>query len=173
MEERKKGNVKNFPHLLIQITFVKKAKMYTSLLPIGSDHAGFQLKTKIIDFLAQKGIEIKDFGCYSADSIDYPDYGHPVARFVEEHPYTLGIVICGSGNGINMTANKHAGIRSALCWKKEIASLARQHNDANILALPARFLSTEEALEIVETFLNTAFEGGRHQNRIDKIPCES
>ena len=143
--------------------------MYTSLLPIGADHAGFQLKAAIITFLNQKGIETQDFGCYSEESIDYPDYGHPVASFVEEHPNTLGILICGSGNGINMTANKHAGIRSALCWKKEIAALARQHNDANILSLPARYISVEEAKEMVEVFLATPFEGGRHERRVNKI----
>ncbi len=117
------------------------------------------------------GYEIKDYGCHSEESIDYPDYGHPVASFVEQNASSKGIVICGSGNGINMTVNKHAGIRSALCWKNEIVALARQHNDANILALPARFLTKDEALEMVDTFLNTAFEGGRHQNRINKIPC--
>ncbi|MCE2711067.1 MAG: ribose 5-phosphate isomerase B [Cryomorphaceae bacterium] len=141
------------------------------LIPIGADHAGFELKSKIIDYLKAKGFEIKDFGCYSTDSIDYPDYGHPVAQMVEENPGIKGIVICGSGNGINMTVNKHQGIRSALCWNKEIVTLARSHNDANILALPARFLKTDEALEMVDVFLTTEFEGGRHQNRIDKIAC--
>lgn len=141
------------------------------LIPIGADHAGFELKSRIIDYLKAKGFEIKDFGCYSTDSIDYPDYGHPVAQMVEENPGIKGIVICGSGNGINMTVNKHQGIRSALCWNKEIVALARSHNDANILALPARFLKTDEALEMVDVFLTTEFEGGRHQNRIDKIAC--
>lgn len=143
----------------------------SKIVPIGCEHAGFQLKQEVINKLESLGYEVKDFGCFSEESIDYPDYGHPVATFVEENPSTLGIVICGSGNGINMTVNKHAGIRSALCWKNEIAALARQHNDANIIALPARFLSTTEALEMVETFFTTAFEGGRHQTRVNKIPC--
>ncbi len=141
------------------------------IIPIGADHAGFQLKEKLKIYLEQKGFTLKDFGCHSEDSIDYPDFGHPVADMVEKESGVLGILICGSGNGINMTANKHQGIRSALCWNKEIAALARQHNNANILALPARFISDEEAYDIVDTFLATSFEGGRHQNRIDKIPC--
>lgn len=140
-------------------------------IPIGADHAGFHLKAEIIDLLEVKGYEVEDFGCYSEDSIDYPDFGHPVASKVESSSDVLGILICGSGNGINMTANKHQGIRSALCWKKELAELARAHNDANILALPARFITTEEALEMVEAFISTPFEGGRHQKRVDKIAC--
>ena len=122
--------------------------------------------------MIEKGYEVKDFGTYNTDSIDYPDYGHPVASMVEENVGMLGIVICGSGNGINMTVNKHQGIRSALCWTKEIATLARQHNDANILALPARFISTELGLEMVAVFLSTDFEGGRHQTRVNKIACK-
>lgn len=141
------------------------------IIPIGADHAGFSLKQFLINYLQEKGYEVKDHGCFSEDSIDYPDFGHPVAEMVESNPGMLGILICGSGNGINMTANKHRGIRSALCWKKEIAELARQHNDANIIALPARFVSKEEAVEMVEAFLNTPFEGGRHQKRVDKISC--
>ena len=141
------------------------------IIPIGADHAGFNLKGKIIEFLESKGYQVEDFGCFSEESIDYPDFAHPVAEMVEENTDMLGILICGSGNGINMTANKHKGIRSALCWNAEIAALARQHNDANIVALPARFISEQEALEIVETFLGTTFEGGRHQRRIDKISC--
>ncbi len=142
----------------------------SQIIPIGADHAGFQLKTTVIAHLESKGYSVKDYGCYSEESIDYADFGHPVATHVESNPESLGIVICGSGNGINMTVNKHQGIRGALCWKKEIAELARQHNDANILTLPARFISTEEALEMVDAFFSTAFEGGRHQNRIEKIP---
>ena len=145
--------------------------MSQKVIPIGADHAGFILKGKIIQFLESKGYEVKDFGCFSEESIDYPDFAHPVAEMIEENTGMLGILICGSGNGINMTANKHNGIRSALCWNKEIAELARQHNDANIIALPARFISEEEAIEIVDTFLGTDFEGGRHQRRIDKISC--
>lgn len=141
------------------------------IIPIGADHAGFSLKEELISYLKNIGYELKDFGCYSEDSIDYPDYAHPVAEMVENNPGMLGIIICGSGNGINMTANKHQGIRSALCWKKEIAQLAREHNNANIIALPARFISTEEAIEMVDTFLTTSFEGGRHQRRVDKISC--
>jgi ribose 5-phosphate isomerase B len=141
------------------------------IIPIGADHAGFQLKERVKAHLETKGYEVKDFGCYSEESIDYPDYAHPVASMVEENENMLGIVICGSGNGINMTANKHQGIRSALCWKKEIAELARQHNNANVIALPARFITEEEGIEMVDVFLATAFEGGRHQNRVNKIAC--
>jgi ribose 5-phosphate isomerase B len=139
------------------------------IIPIGADHAGFELKEQLRQYLNDLGYEVKDFGCFSEESIDYPDYAHPVANMIEEHPGMLGILICGSGNGINMTANKHAGIRSALCWKKEIAELARLHNNANILALPARFISADEAKEMVEVFLTTEFEGGRHQKRVEKI----
>ena len=141
------------------------------IIPIGADHAGFQLKERVKAHLEAKGYEVKDFGCYSEESIDYPDFAHPVATMVEENEGMFGIVICGSGNGINMTANKHQGIRSALCWKKEIAELARQHNNANVIALPARFISEEEAIEMVDIFLVTTFEGGRHQNRVNKIAC--
>lgn len=140
------------------------------IIPIGCDHAGYQLKQEIIRHLTSKGFEIKDFGCYSEDSIDYPDFAHPVAEMVEQNDGMLGILLCGSGNGINMTANKHQGIRSALCWQPEIAKLAREHNNANIITLPARFISVENALEMVDLFLSTDFEGGRHQKRIDKIP---
>jgi len=141
------------------------------LIPIGCDHAGFDLKKVVINHLEEKGFEFKDFGCHSLDSIDYPDFAHPVADMVENTENTVGILICGSGNGINMTANKHQGVRSALCWKKEIAELARSHNDANILTLPARFLTEAEALEIVDAFFATAFEGGRHARRVGKIAC--
>ena len=143
----------------------------SQIIPIGCDHAGYQMKLEIIKHLETKGYEMKDFGCYSEESIDYPDFGHPVAAMVEENKGMLGILICGSGNGINMTANKHAGIRSALCWKPELAELARQHNDANIIALPARFVSVEEAIVMVDVFLATEFEGGRHANRVNKIAC--
>ena len=143
----------------------------SQIIPIGADHAGFQLKGKLIEQLKKAGLEVKDYGCYSEDSIDYADFGHPVADHVESNG-GWGIVICGSGNGINMTVNKHQGIRGALCWTKEIAELARQHNDANILTLPARFISEEEASEILEAFMSTDFEGGRHQKRIEKIPVQ-
>jgi ribose 5-phosphate isomerase B len=145
--------------------------MTQKTIPIGADHAGFILKGKIIEFLQAQGYEVVDFGCFSEESIDYPDFAHPVAEMVAKNKEMLGILICGSGNGINMTANKHREIRSALCWNPEIAILARQHNDANILSLPARFISEEEAFEIVARFFDTAFEGGRHQRRIDKISC--
>lgn len=138
-------------------------------IPIGCDHAGFHLKQIIIKHLEAKGYEVKDFGCYSEDSIDYPDFAHPVSEMVEANKDMKGILICGTGNGITMAANKHAGIRAAICWIKEIAELARQHNNANILSLPARFISDEDALEIVDIFFSTEFEGGRHQRRIDKI----
>ncbi|MFM7005825.1 MAG: ribose 5-phosphate isomerase B [Flavobacteriales bacterium] len=141
------------------------------IIPIGSDHAGFQTKQVLITFLHSLGYEIKDYGCFSEDSIDYPDYAHPVAQHIEANPGTLGILLCGSGNGISMTANKHQAIRCALCWTPEIAELARQHNDANIIALPARFITEEAAKEMVRVFLSTAFEGGRHANRVAKISC--
>ena len=140
------------------------------MILFGCDHAGFQLKEVLLAYLEKKKVETQDFGCYTKDSIDYPDFAHPVAIAAAKNPAAVGVLICGSGNGINMTANKHSGIRSALCWKKEIAVLARQHNNANILALPARFLTNEEGIEILTAFLETRFEGGRHQNRIDKIP---
>ena len=140
-------------------------------LAIGADHAGFALKSKVITWLEEKGHQVKDFGCYSEDSIDYPDYAHPVAKAVESQEVILGILICGSGNGISMTANKHQGIRCALCWNPEIASLARQHNDANIISLPARFISEEDAIAMISAFITTDFEGGRHANRVAKIAC--
>jgi len=141
------------------------------IIPIGCDHAGFKLKESIIKHLKEQGFEMKDFGCYSEESIDYADYAHPVASFIEENEDMKGILICGSGNGISMAANKHQGIRSAICWSPEIAKLAREHNDANVIALPARFVSEESALEMVDIFLKTAFEGGRHQRRVEKISC--
>lgn len=136
---------------------------------IGSDHAGYILKDAIIKELKDSGVEIEDFGTNTPDSVDYPDFAHPVANAVENNDADWGIVICGSANGVSMAANKHAGIRSAICWSEEIAKLARQHNDANVLALPARFVSEKLALEILETFRNTAFEGGRHSRRVEKI----
>jgi ribose 5-phosphate isomerase B len=145
--------------------------MQQRIIPIGADHAGFQLKEAVKKHLESKGYTVKDFGCHSEDSIDYPDFGHPVAKMVEENSGMIGVLICGSGNGINMTANKHQGIRSALCWKKEIAELARLHNNANIITLPARFISEAEAIEMIDVFFSTSFEGGRHQKRIDKIAC--
>ena len=140
-------------------------------IAIASDHAGFERKQTVLKYLQEQGIEFKDFGAYSAQSSDYPDFAHPLATAVSNGEFDVGITLCGSGNGINMTANKHQGIRSALCWMPEIAALARQHNDANICALPARYITDEQAIEIVKMFLATQFEGGRHQNRINKIPC--
>lgn len=140
-------------------------------IAIGSDHAGFELKEKLKTYLQKKGVELKDFGTYSTERADYPDYAHPVAEAVEEKNADLGILICGSGNGVNMTANHHHGIRSALCWNEEIAKLARQHNDANVMALPARFIDEKEAEKCVDAFLSTAFEGGRHTARVQKIEC--
>ena len=136
---------------------------------IGSDHAGFELKQKLIDYLKNKGVNCLDKGTFGLERADYPDYGHMVARAVANREVSFGILMCGSGNGINMSANKHKGIRAALCWNSEIAALARQHNDANILVLPARFISMEEAFKCVDVFISEKFEGGRHQIRVDKI----
>ncbi len=142
------------------------------MLGIASDHAGYEMKEELKKFLEQSGYSIKDFGTYSPDSMDYPDVAHPLAKSVESGEVEKGIALCGSGNGISMTLNKHQNIRAALCWNSELASLARAHNDANIVSLPARFISIETAKEIVTTFLNTDFEGGRHQRRVDKIACK-
>lgn len=138
-------------------------------LSIGCDHAGFELKEFLKSIFTD--IEWLDKGCYSLDSVDYPDFAHAVARSIESGESSMGILICGSGNGISIAANKHAGIRAAIAWKPELASLARQHNDANILSLPARFISEQEAIEIMKAFLEASFEGGRHQKRVDKISC--
>ena len=140
-------------------------------IAIGNDHAGQDYKIAIVNMIKAKGYEITNYGTDTVDSVDYPDFGHPVANDVSEGKVDFGIVICGSGNGIAMTVNKHPKVRAALCWTKEIATLARQHNDANIISIPARFTSIPQAVEMVETFLSTAFEGGRHQNRVDKISC--
>ena len=136
---------------------------------IGSDHAGFHLKETIKAYLQKKGFEVKDFGTYSEERADYPDFAHPVAKAVETHEVERGVVICGSGNGVNMTANRHHGVRSALCWNEEIAKLARQHNDANVIALPARFIDGKEAEKCIDAFFSTPFEGGRHTERVNKI----
>ena len=141
-------------------------------IAIGNDHAGPDYKIAIVNMLKAKGYEITNYGTDTVDSVDYPDFGHPVANDVSEGKVNFGIVICGSGNGIAMTVNKHPKVRAALCWTKEIATLARQHNDANIISIPARFTSIPQAVEMVELFLNTDFEGGRHQNRVDKISCK-
>lgn len=149
-------------------TFTKTTIMTFS---IGNDHAGVAYKEAIIDFLQQQGHQIFNHGTDTPDSVDYSDFIHPVAEDVKEGKVDLGIIICGSGNGAAMSANKHQEIRAALCWTKEIVALAKQHNNANILSLPARFISIPQALAMVETYITTEFEGGRHQTRIDKIPC--
>jgi ribose 5-phosphate isomerase B len=140
-------------------------------IAIAADHAGFELKSILLPFLTQQGISFEDLGTYSLDSMDYPDVAHPLADKVESGEAEFGILICGSANGVAMAANKHQGIRAAICWKTEIAALARQHNNANVLCLPARFISSDEAFEITNIFLQTSFEGGRHQRRVEKIGC--
>lgn len=146
--------------------------MKINKLFMASDHAGYELKIFLKDYLAKKGIVVEDCGTNSTESCDYADYAHPLALNVEKDPDNYGITICGSGNGISMTANKHQGIRCGLCWNEEIARLARSHNNANVLSMPARFISQDEAIKILEAFLNTEFEGGRHQKRIEKMPVK-
>ena len=138
-------------------------------LAIGNDHAGSDLKKKIVNLLEDQNIEVINYGTDQNESVDYPDFAHPVGRSIQENKVDLAIVICGSGNGVNMVVNKYSKVRSALCWNTELAALARSHNNANILAIPARFVSEEVAIEMVNTFLTTPFEGGRHQNRVEKI----
>jgi ribose 5-phosphate isomerase B len=140
-------------------------------IAIGSDHAGFDYKTPIVELLKELGHEVSDFGPSTADSVDYPDYAHPVASSVENQENELGILICGSANGVAITANKHQGIRAAIAWQNEIAALARQHNNANVLCIPARFIDLELAKKITNTFITTEFEGGRHATRVNKISC--
>lgn len=141
-------------------------------IAICCDHAGFELKEKLVTDLSSIGVEFKDFGTYSTDSCDYADFAHPMADAIDKGEFEFGIAICGSGNGITMTVNKHQGVRAALCWTTELAKLARQHNNANVLSLPARFISEELAFEIVEDFFATDFEGGRHEARVAKIACK-
>ncbi|MBE7177277.1 MAG: ribose 5-phosphate isomerase B [Mucilaginibacter polytrichastri] len=141
----------------------------TLRIAIGSDHAGFELKQFMLTEL--QGMEVKDFGTHSAESADYPDFAHPVALAVEQGEADFGILICGSANGVAITANKHQGIRAGICWNAEVAGLVRQHNDANVLCLPARFISADEAKEITRIFFETGFEGGRHARRVGKIAC--
>ncbi len=140
-------------------------------IAFGGDHAGYEYKQELVKTLQEQGYEVKDFGPFSADSVDYPDFVHPVATAVENGEFDFGVLICGSANGVAMTANKHQGIRAGIAWGKELAQLTRQHNNANVLCLPARFISLEVAKECVAAFLETAFEGGRHQNRVNKISC--
>lgn len=141
-------------------------------IAIGGDHAGFEYKNKMILSLQEAGYEVKDFGPFSNASVDYPDYVHPLSTAVEQKEFDLGIVICGSGNGVAITANKHQGIRAALCWNEELAALARQHNDANVIAIPARFVAHDLAEKMAKVFIETEFEGGRHENRVKKIACQ-
>jgi ribose 5-phosphate isomerase B len=138
---------------------------------IGADHAGYEYKEDLKAFLQRSGYEVKDFGTYSTESADYPDFAHPVAEAVEKSQGTLGILICGSANGVAITANKHAGVRAAICWTEELASLARHHNNANVICLPARFIPYDLAEKITDRFLHEEFEGGRHERRVSKITC--
>jgi ribose 5-phosphate isomerase B len=141
-------------------------------LAIASDHAGYKMKLSIIEYLEEKGYEVMDFGTDSTEAVNYPDFGHPLAEAVESGRFDTGVSLCGSGNGINMVTNKHQGIRGALCWNEEISMMARSHNDANICSLPARYIDLETAREIVDAFLETAYEGGRHDIRISHIPIK-
>jgi len=141
-------------------------------IALASDHAGYSTKEEMKRYLESLGHQVWDFGTHNEESVDYPDFAHPLAIAVEKGEYTLGFIFCGSGNGVSITANKHQGIRSALCWTAEIASLARQHNDANVCAIPARFVSVSDAKHIVKAFLDSKFEGGRHQRRVEKIPVK-
>ncbi len=141
----------------------------SDVIPVACDHAGFELKEFLKKTLSEKGFTIKDMGTYSSESVDYPDMIHPLAKAISEGEFKFGIIMCGTANGVSMVANKYPGVRCALCWKKEIAALAKQHNNANIIALPARFITQEEALEIFETYYKEEFEGGRHLKRVEKI----
>ncbi|GGG82319.1 ribose 5-phosphate isomerase B [Parapedobacter pyrenivorans] len=140
-------------------------------IAIGGDHAGFEYKDELVKFLAEAGYTVKDFGTSTGDSVDYPDFAHPVAAAVETGEFDLGILVCGSANGVAITANKHQGVRAAICWQEELAVLARQHNNANIVCIPARFIDITLAKSIVGRFMSTDFEGGRHANRVNKISC--
>lgn len=142
------------------------------MIGIACDHAGYQMKEELKVFLSEQGYQVKDFGTNSEESMDYPDVAHPLANSVESGECEFGIALCGSGNGISMTLNKHQQIRAALCWNSELAALAKQHNNANILSLPARFISLEEAKNIVRSYIDASFEGGRHQRRVEKIACK-
>ncbi len=142
------------------------------IIALASDHAGYDKKLVVIKYLQEKGIPYKDFGCYSPESCDYPDFAHKIGKAINDGEYEIGITFCGSGQGISITANKYQNVRSALCWNAEICALARQHNDANICAIPSRFITDKETIDIIETYLNTGFEGGRHSRRVDKIPIK-
>lgn len=165
------GLFTNYQNDIIHCIFVKNVnKMMYKSIALAADHAGYPVKELIKQFLIEKGIKVKDFGTFSLESTDYADYAHPMASAVESKEFEVGIAVCGSGNGINMTLNKHQGIRAALCWNVEIAEMARLHNDANICTIPGRYVNDKLALDMVNTFISTQFEGGRHQKRIDKIP---
>lgn len=140
-------------------------------IAIGADHAGFDCKEDLVSFIEAKGLTYKDFGTFSHDSVDYPDFAHPVAEAVESGEYAFGILLCGSANGVAITANKHQHIRAAICWGEELAELARKHNDANIICIPARFITDGLAEKMLDTFMSTEFEGGRHERRVEKISC--
>jgi ribose 5-phosphate isomerase B len=144
----------------------------SKVIPMACDHAGFELKEFLKSALIERGLEIKDFGTYTSDSVDYPDMIHPLAKEINAGNFEFAIIMCGSANGVTMVANKYQNVRCALCWEEEIAQLAKQHNNANIISLPARFISKEKALSIVDAYLNTEFEGGRHQKRVEKIPIK-
>lgn len=140
-------------------------------IALASDHAGYNLKKRVEKYLLEKGAFVHDYGCHSTESCDYPDFAHPMASAVEDGLYDFGIAICSTGNGITMSCNHHKGIRAALCWDTPLADLGRRHNNANVLSMPANFISEEKAIEIVNTFFSTDFEGGRHERRVNKIPC--
>lgn len=165
------GVVQRIPYFCTNFKMMDAVFDFSKPVAIGSDHAGFEYKAGIVAFLQEKGLAVKDVGTHSSESTDYPDYAHPVAEAVESGEAAVGILVCGSANGVAITANKHQGVRAAICWLPEIASLARQHNNANIICLPARFVSPADSKIMVATFLETAFEGGRHQNRVSKIAC--
>jgi ribose 5-phosphate isomerase B len=140
-------------------------------IAVGADHAGFEYKMAIVDLLENKGLKVKDYGTFTTASVDYPDFAHPVSAAVENGEAGLGVLICGSANGVAITANKHQGVRAAICWQSDVARLARQHNNANVICLPARFISMPQAAEMVNIFLSTAYEAGRHEKRVEKIAC--
>jgi ribose 5-phosphate isomerase B len=140
-------------------------------IAIGADHAGFEYKELLKKWLEKNGYPVKDFGTYNTESVDYPDFAHPVAEAVEKNEFQLGLLLCGSANGVAMTANKHQGVRAALCWNEEVAEIVRHHNNANIVCIPARFVSYEQAEKILDRFLHSSFEGGRHERRVNKISC--
>jgi ribose 5-phosphate isomerase B len=157
----------------LNFCFMASQPLFNLTLPvaIGSDHAGFEYKEEIISYLEGKGLKVKDVGAHSMDSADYPDFAHPVATLVEREQAAFGILVCGSGNGVAITANKHQGIRAAICWGEELSRLARSHNNANVLCIPARFVNDAATKQMVDIFIDTPFEGGRHENRVRKIAC--